>query len=275
MAHHIADEEERTESVHNMTLPIKKATLNFIVKFFLTILRIRLSPTQAENMVTWDRVVMLAALVVGLEIDFTQILIAEIYERAFKTTITLPFPCLIFHLCRAAGVPIWHCDSLIEATKTVDISLIRDDANLAAPRRDPQVDLPPLDHGNKTKAVHKCLDASELRVLERPTPAINVNTFQKELSKLRSDVDTLLASTETVPEVAPVAEEDGVMMTALFGDTIPPPDPSRAAGSATILITLKILRRPVELRRGRSRSLRYPRGSPFLMWRYGRKGPAR
>uniref|UniRef100_M1DJ60 Integrase core domain containing protein n=1 Tax=Solanum tuberosum TaxID=4113 RepID=M1DJ60_SOLTU len=47
-------------------------------------------------------------------------------------------------LLREASVPIWHCDRLTEATKTVYIDLIRDDANLTAMRREPYVDLPPL-----------------------------------------------------------------------------------------------------------------------------------
>ncbi|WMV59042.1 hypothetical protein MTR67_052427 [Solanum verrucosum] len=126
----------------------------------------------------------------GLELDFVQILIAEIHERAFKTTTTLPFPCLIFHLCRAVEVPIWHCDRLMEVTKTMDASLIRDDANLAAPQRDPQVDLP---------------------------------IFGADLANFVEQI-------ETIPEDAPTVEEDEVVMTALFDDTMPPPDTSRAAG---------------------------------------------
>uniref|UniRef100_M1DGH0 Uncharacterized protein n=1 Tax=Solanum tuberosum TaxID=4113 RepID=M1DGH0_SOLTU len=36
-----------------------------------------------------------------------------------------------------SSVPIWHCDRLLEETKTLDIGLLRDDANLAAPWREP------------------------------------------------------------------------------------------------------------------------------------------
>uniref|UniRef100_M1DQM0 Integrase core domain containing protein n=1 Tax=Solanum tuberosum TaxID=4113 RepID=M1DQM0_SOLTU len=45
----------------------------------------------------------------------------------------------------------------------------------------------------KIQAIHKCLDAFELRVLERPTPTIDVTTFQMALASLRADVDALLA----------------------------------------------------------------------------------
>lgn len=74
--------------------------------------RKRVSPTKAENVLTWDRVVMVAALVAGLEIDFARMMLAEIHKRVFKISTTFPFPCLIFQLCRDAEVPIWHCDTL-------------------------------------------------------------------------------------------------------------------------------------------------------------------
>uniref|UniRef100_M1DWS1 Integrase core domain containing protein n=1 Tax=Solanum tuberosum TaxID=4113 RepID=M1DWS1_SOLTU len=47
-------------------------------------------------------------------------------------------------LCNDVRVPFWHCDSLLKATKTLDISLILDEANVAAPCREPQVEVPPL-----------------------------------------------------------------------------------------------------------------------------------
>ena len=56
------------------------------------------------------------------------------HERAFKVTTTYPFPCMIFALCRSAGVPIWHIDQLRTPPGTVDIGLIRDEANELAPR---------------------------------------------------------------------------------------------------------------------------------------------
>uniref|UniRef100_M1E0R8 Integrase core domain containing protein n=1 Tax=Solanum tuberosum TaxID=4113 RepID=M1E0R8_SOLTU len=87
---------------------------------------------------------MVAALIASVEIDFARMLLAEIHERAFRTSTTYPFPCLIFHLCRDSGVPIWHCDKLVHPTGALDISLIRDEANVAAPRREPQIEVPPL-----------------------------------------------------------------------------------------------------------------------------------
>uniref|UniRef100_M1DG60 Integrase core domain containing protein n=1 Tax=Solanum tuberosum TaxID=4113 RepID=M1DG60_SOLTU len=141
LARYITADGERAEWVATPRLGIRKATLNFVAKFFWLLVRNRVSPTKADNQLTWDRVVMVAALVVGVEIDFTRMLLVEIHERAFKTSTTYPFPCLIFQLCRDSGVPIWHCDRLIHPTGALDIGLIRDEANVAAPHREPQVEV--------------------------------------------------------------------------------------------------------------------------------------
>ena len=36
---------------------------------------------------------------------------------------------MIFALCRTAGVPIWHIDQLKTPQGTIDVGLIRDEAN--------------------------------------------------------------------------------------------------------------------------------------------------
>ena len=46
------------------------------------------------------------------------------HERAFKVTMTYTFPCMIFSLCRSAGVPIWHVDQLKTPMGTIDVGLI-------------------------------------------------------------------------------------------------------------------------------------------------------
>ena len=66
------------------------------------------------------------------------------HDKAFKVTTTYPFPCMIFSLCRSAGVPILHVDQLKTPLGTIDIGLIRDEANELAPRRGPRPELPPL-----------------------------------------------------------------------------------------------------------------------------------
>ena len=86
----------------------------------------------------------MAAMIAGFEMDFAWLLQAVMHKRAFKVTSTYPFPCMIFSLCRSAGVPIWHVDQLKTPLGTIDISLIRDEANELAPRRGRHPELPPL-----------------------------------------------------------------------------------------------------------------------------------
>ena len=63
-----------------------------------------------------------------------------------------PFPCMVFSLCRSAGVPIWHIDQLKTPPSTIDIGLIRDEANELDPRRRPRLELPPLSDNLDTVA---------------------------------------------------------------------------------------------------------------------------
>ena len=79
----------------------------------------------------------MAAMIVGFEVDFTWLLQVVMHERAFNVTTTYPFPCIVFALCRSAGVPIWHIDHINTPPGTIDIGLIRDEANDLAPRRRP------------------------------------------------------------------------------------------------------------------------------------------
>lgn len=65
---------------------------------------------QADNVVTWDRVVLLAILVVGVERVFARVLVAVIY----------------------AEILIQYYDTIHSPEKTVNKGLSRDDANVAA-----------------------------------------------------------------------------------------------------------------------------------------------
>lgn len=49
---------------------------------------------------------MIAYMMEGMELDFSHILIAEIHDRDFKTTISFRFSFLTFHLCKEALVLI-------------------------------------------------------------------------------------------------------------------------------------------------------------------------
>ena len=41
-------------------------------------------------------------------------------------------------------MPIWHCDRLRKSIETFDIGLIKDEDNVAASRRGPRIEVPPL-----------------------------------------------------------------------------------------------------------------------------------
>ncbi|KAG5572275.1 hypothetical protein H5410_062041 [Solanum commersonii] len=101
LAKYIALDREHAEWVATPRLGIRKATLNFVAKFFWLLVCNRVSPTKADNSHetewSWD-----------------------------------------------SGVPIWHYDRLTHPTGTLDIGLIRDEANVVAPCREPQVEVPPL-----------------------------------------------------------------------------------------------------------------------------------
>ena len=137
-------DEEGADWVTEPKWAIKKANLTFTAKFLWLLVRHYLSPTAADNIVTWDRAVLMAVMIAGFEVDFAWLLQAVMHEREFKVTTTYSFPCIIFALCRSAGVPIWHIDQLKTPQGTVDVGLIRDEANEVAPRRGPRPELPPL-----------------------------------------------------------------------------------------------------------------------------------
>lgn len=81
-------------------------------------------------------------MVEGFKIDYARLLITVIRERDFKTSTIHPLACLIFQLCKEAGVEICQCDTLRIRVRTVDISLISDKANVEAPRRGTQIEMP-------------------------------------------------------------------------------------------------------------------------------------
>ena len=49
---------------------IKKANLTFTAKFIWLIVCHYLSPTTADNIVTWDRAVLMEAMIAGFEVHF-------------------------------------------------------------------------------------------------------------------------------------------------------------------------------------------------------------
>ena len=106
---------------------------DFVAMYYLLLVQHHLSQTNVDNILNWDRAVLVAALVLGLEIDFVKLLITVIHERSFKTSTSYPFACLIFHLCRDVILPICHFDTLRSLVWTGYIGLIKDETNVAAP----------------------------------------------------------------------------------------------------------------------------------------------
>ena len=72
--------------------------LTFTVKFLWLIIRHFLSPTAVNNIVTWDRAVLMEAMIDGFAVDFVWLLQAVLQERDFKVSTTYHFPCMIFAL---------------------------------------------------------------------------------------------------------------------------------------------------------------------------------
>ena len=138
MALHLLVDGEGADWVTEPKGAIKKANLTLTVKFLWLIVRHCLSPIAADNIVTWDRAVLMAAMIAGFEMDFAWLLQAVMHKRDFKVTTTYPFPCMIFYLCRSAGVPIWHVDQAKTPQGTVNVGLIINEANELDPCREPR-----------------------------------------------------------------------------------------------------------------------------------------
>uniref|UniRef100_M1DIZ9 Integrase core domain containing protein n=1 Tax=Solanum tuberosum TaxID=4113 RepID=M1DIZ9_SOLTU len=141
-----------------------------------------------------------------------------------------------------------------QATKTLDIGLIRAEANVAAPCREPQVEVPSLGadlvedveqmHGEDLAppapiedtatshflAANQAPSSSGATPFRLPAPTTNVSSFRMELASLRANLDTVLALPETEPKSASTAPVDNMVLDALFGDEMTPPTSSRHAG---------------------------------------------
>ena len=59
---------------------IKKANLTFTAKFLWLIVHHSLSPTDADNIVTWYRAVLMAAMIAGFEVDVAWLLSSHARE---------------------------------------------------------------------------------------------------------------------------------------------------------------------------------------------------
>ena len=69
MALHLSVDGEGADWVTEPKGAIKKANLTFTAKLLGVIVRHCLSPTAADNIVTWDRAVLMAVMIAGFEVD--------------------------------------------------------------------------------------------------------------------------------------------------------------------------------------------------------------
>lgn len=62
-----------------------------VAKFFWLLVWNKVSPTKANNPLTREKAAMVVALVVGFEIDFTHVILANIHERVLRLPLLYPF----------------------------------------------------------------------------------------------------------------------------------------------------------------------------------------
>ena len=75
---------------------------------------------------------------------------------------------MIFSLGGFAGVPIWHVDQLKTPLGTVDIGLIKDEANELAPRREPHPEFPPLGDNLADTVAQACMATQAASTITTP-----------------------------------------------------------------------------------------------------------
>ena len=86
---------------YNTHVSFWKATLTFADKSFSVVVRNKVSPAQADNVLTWDKEIMVVEQVVVLEVNFSKMLLAVIHERVLTPPPLTPFHVLSF---RCAGM---------------------------------------------------------------------------------------------------------------------------------------------------------------------------
>uniref|UniRef100_M1DUW0 Integrase core domain containing protein n=1 Tax=Solanum tuberosum TaxID=4113 RepID=M1DUW0_SOLTU len=72
----------------------------------------------------------------------------------------------------------------------------------------------------KVQAVHKLLDAFELRVHARPAPFTDISSIRAELDSLRTDFDSILAMPTDEPESEPTALADDTVLDDLLNKEV-------------------------------------------------------
>ena len=74
IAQHLSVDSAGADWVLDPKGSIKNTNLTFTAKFLWLLIRYCLSPTTADDIITWDRAVLMAAMVKGFEVDFAWLL---------------------------------------------------------------------------------------------------------------------------------------------------------------------------------------------------------
>ena len=91
IALHLSIDREAADIVMEPKGAIRKANLTFTAVFFCLIVRHCLSPMIVDNIVTWDRTVLMAVMIAGFEVDFTWLLQEVMHERVLKVPLLTLF----------------------------------------------------------------------------------------------------------------------------------------------------------------------------------------
>lgn len=92
--------------VTNHTNPIMKSHLSFRANFWWSIIYWRIRPIFMDNVVTLERVALLASIMAGYAINWAPIIVKQIHESVFRTQTEIPFPILIHRLCNAVEIHV-------------------------------------------------------------------------------------------------------------------------------------------------------------------------
>ncbi|KAF3647905.1 hypothetical protein FXO38_18440 [Capsicum annuum] len=127
----------------------------------------RLGLIALDNALIWDRAILVSSLLVGCEIDIVALIMLEIHECVFGETTTLPFPCLIQHLCDVAGMTaISEVDRRIKLLSTTDIIMMKDQANPVFAQRAQPPPIMILIHFEGPSALPKNIDRPNIGGVE-------------------------------------------------------------------------------------------------------------
>ncbi|TMX04112.1 hypothetical protein EJD97_011552, partial [Solanum chilense] len=260
MAMHLSVDGEGADWVTEPKGAIKKANLTFTAMFLWLLVRPCLSPTATDNIVTWDRAVLMAALIAGFEVDFAWLLQVVMQERAFKGTVDVglikdeanefalrkgPYPKLP-QLADDLADTVAQARTATQAASIDTTPVESIPGSSTAPsssRTTPLPTLVPLARSiteseerlerkmvqfteRKIAEVNQRLDAFELRVVARPAPPMDVSTLQATVYILRADIDTILEARVSDSEALSVEPAEDTVLAALFATSeIPPPPP--------------------------------------------------